>query len=89
MPEKWPYFRTNRKGCRHEGSSFLKVAEEQVWFTGSPAARADLRDQQEESSLQGAPGIGQQIGGLGPTLWPADTPSMLGVATAGSGLSMR
>ena len=27
--------------------------------------------------------------GLGPTLWPADTPSMLGVATAGSDPSMR
>jgi len=40
MPEKWPYFRTNRKGCRHEGSGFLKIAEEQVWFTGSPAARS-------------------------------------------------
>ena len=89
MLEKWPYFLTTRKGCRHEGSSFLKVAEEQVWFTGSAAARSDLRDQQEESSLQGAPGIGQQIGGLGPTLWPADTPSMLGVATAGSDLTMR
>ena len=61
MPEKWLYFPTTRKGRRNEGSSFLKVSEEQVWFTGSPAARSDLRDQQEEPSLQGAPGIRQQI----------------------------